>query len=595
MATPQIPLFTGTVPNRNQSPNDFADNGDDWLAYQEPLAADYNALATFVNDASLSAEVSAVNASNSESVAVAVANFKGDWSALSGALNIPASSFHNNTVWILLNDLADVTASEPSSVSVDWHQSGAVEDTTSNLTTANLVYPVGVKIVATDGTKEIKYGDGVATYNALVGTKTTIANADAGNIGKISPSTMLDLNDISVGAGFYVIIDSANAAGISRGHVINASGVGMTKAAQFAIDSFNHGVFLRTLNAGAWTESELYHTGNTVAIANGGTGASTAGTARTNLGLGVGDTPTFTGLVVQGDKVITDASSDTNTKLGIDAGDAITSGGVNNTAIGKSALNAATTADTCTAIGAQALLLNTQSNNTAVGGFSLSSNTTGSNNTAVGVSALADVTGSNNTAVGGSTGGITSGANNTLIGYNCDAGAATSQNRIVIGTNISGVANDQVSLGKTSNIVSNDFGTDAVWTRSSDIHRKRYIENSELGLSFINDLRPVTYKWKPANELPKEWDIAEDTEIDTDIVMTGMIAQEVEAALKKANIGVRFPGWSQTKTGQTISGEMYVFPLINAVQELTSRLQKVENAVQELTSRLQKKKANNND
>jgi hypothetical protein len=47
------------------------------------------------------------------------ANFKGAWSGLVGALNMPAMVSHSGQRWNLLNDLADVTASEPG-VSADW-------------------------------------------------------------------------------------------------------------------------------------------------------------------------------------------------------------------------------------------------------------------------------------------------------------------------------------------------------------------------------------------------------------------------------------------------------------------------------------------
>lgn len=41
------------------------------------------------------------------------------WSSLTGALNKPASVFHNGAFWALLNNLADVTTSQPG-VSADW-------------------------------------------------------------------------------------------------------------------------------------------------------------------------------------------------------------------------------------------------------------------------------------------------------------------------------------------------------------------------------------------------------------------------------------------------------------------------------------------
>lgn len=52
-------------------------------------------------------------------VAAATANFKGEWSDLSGPLSIPASVYHDGSYWQLLRDIPDVTASEPG-VTGDW-------------------------------------------------------------------------------------------------------------------------------------------------------------------------------------------------------------------------------------------------------------------------------------------------------------------------------------------------------------------------------------------------------------------------------------------------------------------------------------------
>ena len=113
MAVTQVPLYTGNVPSRqNDTPAEFADNADDWVAYQESIIAPMNTQAEEVNqlaeDAEAAADTSAANA-----------NFKGNWSDLTGALDVPASVRHNDKNWQLLNDLVDVTASEPG-VSADW-------------------------------------------------------------------------------------------------------------------------------------------------------------------------------------------------------------------------------------------------------------------------------------------------------------------------------------------------------------------------------------------------------------------------------------------------------------------------------------------
>lgn len=76
-----------------------------------------NALAAF--EAAAAAVAAAVSASTAASQAVAAANFKGLWPSMTGPLNKPACVKHNGRFWMLLNNLADVTTSQPG-VSADW-------------------------------------------------------------------------------------------------------------------------------------------------------------------------------------------------------------------------------------------------------------------------------------------------------------------------------------------------------------------------------------------------------------------------------------------------------------------------------------------
>ena len=440
-------------------------------------------------------------------------------------------------------------------------------------------------------------------------------------------------------AGFIIQVNTGGTA------LESVASIGVSRGGTGAITLTDGGILLGS-GTGAITALAVLADGEMI-VGDGTTDPAieSGSTLRTSIGVGTGDTPTFTGIVVQGNNATTDAISDTNTKLGVGAGDVIASGGLNNTAFGNDALGAVTTGDKCTAVGGKALLVNTASENTAVGFFALAANTSGTNNTAMGINALSTIstggnctavgrnalvlnTGSDNTAVGSSaldrnssgssntavgtnalsfisttnnctavgkdslvaaTGdgntclgafagdAIVAGSDNICIGFGPDTGSASSNNRIVIGVGIFGTANNQFSLGKVSNVVSNDFGTDAVWTRSSDERRKQEVNPLGLGLSFINDLEPVTYKWKSADQYPKEWGIDPKTEIDTDIIMTGMLAQQVKKALDNADTGIRFPGWQEQENGmQQISGEMFIFPLINAINELTARLKVLE-------------------
>lgn len=82
-----------------------------------------NALSDEVNAAAASANDMAVAAASSATAAAGAANFKGDWSSLSGALAIPASVSHLSSVWILTQNVADVTAEVPG-ISSKWVQAG---------------------------------------------------------------------------------------------------------------------------------------------------------------------------------------------------------------------------------------------------------------------------------------------------------------------------------------------------------------------------------------------------------------------------------------------------------------------------------------
>ena len=146
---------------------------------------------------------------------------------------------------------------------------------------------------------------------------------------------------------------------------------------------------------------------------------------------------------------------------------------------------------------------------------------------------------------------------------------------MVLGYNID-AASSQIAIGRASNKIYNEFDTDNAWSQSSDVRLKKNIEDSTLGLNFINDLRPVTYQWKPSNELPKDLShYNEENEKTLDVTMTGLIAQEVKEAIDKSGVE-RFGGWDMDNDIQQIKKEMFVFPLIKAVQELSAKVEELE-------------------
>ena len=141
-----------TPPSR-QDPANFSDRADAFLGALPTFTTEANALATDVNAKQVTASAAAITAASAASAAVAsevnisaLANFKGTWSSLTGALNKPASVFHNGAYWALLNSLADVTTSQPG-VSADWQVAGGAfpvvainSNTTASPWTTYLIY-----------------------------------------------------------------------------------------------------------------------------------------------------------------------------------------------------------------------------------------------------------------------------------------------------------------------------------------------------------------------------------------------------------------------------------------------------------------------
>jgi hypothetical protein len=317
----------------------------------------------------------------------------------------------------------------------------------------------------------------------------------------------------------------------------------------------------------------------------------------------------------------------------------LTTTGDNNHAIGYHALGTNVSASNNTAIGFEALYTNKVAANIAIGQQAGYANDTGlrlivigheaydqadaeNDNLAIGYNAMdgavnggeynviignyagdAITSGDFNTAVGYNSGSaISSGSENTFFGSGAGTSCNTGSGNVCIGKNVDITTDNDTSIaigsalatgdnnlsnnfifGKSGNIVRNQFTTNASWARNSDERIKRNIKDQTLGLDFINDLRTVTFQWKPSNEVPKNLpNYNEENQMDLDAVMHGFIAQEVEQVMIKHG-DMDFGGWKkdEPKEGcegqlQHISREMFVIPLVKAVQELTARVKELE-------------------
>ena len=268
-----------------------------------------------------------------------------------------------------------------------------------------------------------------------------------------------------------------------------------------------------------------------------------------------------------------------NTFIGLEAGGANTTGSYN-LAIGYGPLDGPDTEDHNIAIGYSALggSIAGGEYNVSIGNYSGDAVTSGDFNTSVGYnSGSATTTGYENTFIGSGAGtSCVAGFGNTCIGKNVDI-THDNQHSIAIGYNISvsdNASSNNFIFGKSGNIVRNVFTTNASFARNSDLHKKTNIEDDTLGLRFINNLRTVKFNWRPNSEFPKHYNDynAEENHMVTDVRLHGMIAQEVKTALDIEGVDT-FGGWSEDEDGsQRISQEMFVHPLIRAVQELSAEV-----------------------
>jgi hypothetical protein len=139
------------APTRGDTEATFTSQANALVAALPTLVTEINAVGDAMETTLTAAQLAEANAETAETNAetaqaaaelaqqnaYASANFKGLWSSLVGALAKPASVAHNDLVWLLLNNLADVTASEPSTTNSDWLLAAAPPTSVTLTVTAN--------------------------------------------------------------------------------------------------------------------------------------------------------------------------------------------------------------------------------------------------------------------------------------------------------------------------------------------------------------------------------------------------------------------------------------------------------------------------
>jgi hypothetical protein len=330
-------------------------------------------------------------------------------------------------------------------------------------------------------------------------------------------------------------------------------------------------------------------------------GANMNGTTTGNNNIAIGDSclnggANISNCVAVGVQALLNNRASSNVAVGYQAGASSGSDPAVNptglTYIGYLAGTTNTIGTNNTAVGDRASYLNTAgASNTAIGRYAHYNNDSGSSCVAIGYNALYEALGSTNIGIGANAGrltgsggaALTTGTGNIMIGSYSRPSAATGINQIVIGNSLAGVNDNTFTLGTGTTYIHTTFtggnGT-PTWTRVSDISLKKNINKNNLGLNFIKKINPVTYNWIENNKLDKSNPhYREENEKDSTSLVLGLIAQNVKQAMDEEGADY-FSGWSKESSGlQGISLEPFILPLINAVKELTERLEKLESKI----------------
>jgi hypothetical protein len=136
--------------------------------------------------------------------------------------------------------------------------------------------------------------------------------------------------------------------------------------------------------------------------------------------------------------------------------------------------------------------------------------------------------------------------------------------------------------------------------QTSDIRKKTNITDSDLGLNFINLLRPVKYNNKYDPQVP-EVDENNQPILDENgnrVIKPGnnytgsryhygLIAQEVKSTLDQVGIGDTFSGWTldnleDPDSYQGLSYDKFIAPMIKSIQELSNMVESLQQEINTL-------------
>ena len=462
-------------------------------------------------------------------------------------------------------------------------------------------------------------------YTATAG-QTTFSGTDLGNL----TLTYTDNNFVDVFQnGVLLKGGGTDYTATSGTSVVLATGASVSDVIEIIVyDVFSVGNFFnrtdsdsRYVNVDGDTMTGTLTLSGAVAV-TGDYSSTTSGTSNLRLGVNAGNSIASGGNynTVIGDEAGTAITTgDNNTLIGTFSGDALiaTNG---NTAVGSYALTSMTHGDDNVAIGTSALDVDTKgSNSVAVGRNALGSQNftseTDVHNTAVGYQAGYNITtGIQNTLIGSragnsattpnasvivgeqAAGGATlTGNDNTCVGFAAGYALTSGANNLLLGHDAGRTGSPSGNLSTHSNVavLGDDNITDLYCAdtsiSSSDSRDKADITDFSIGLNWIKDLRPVTFKWDK-----RSWYGTDEESYGTpdgskkkSKVNIGFLAQEV-LEVEKAN-GFGDSADTMLTCNLTEDGQRYgmkyerlVPVLVNAIKELSAKNDALEARIKKL-------------
>lgn len=566
--------------------------------------------ATTTDTAAYTTGISASNENNTWVFVGGVYQPKDSYTFSSGTLTFDANTPTGQKLSVVATKALTAGSVETSSLGANAVTSAKIASNAilSRHITNNSI--VGADISATTGITAATF-TGAVTGNVtgnvagnLTGTVLTAAQANITSVGTLTALTVS--GQLTAGGLAYPTSDG------SADQVLKTDGSGTISFGTVSGTTLNNNTnnYVMTGTGSSNTlngEANLTFDGSSLTI-NGSALNFQAGITNFTNSIMIGDTTTGTL-----------NSADGNTGLGVDVFEALTEGD-NNVAIGFGALKActtgselvgvgpdalksATTAVSCIAIGDRAFEdLVDSPYNVAIGYKSGQNFEDGASNegscTFVGDSSGRSVTsGKQNTMIGafaghGNSYATTTGYRNVFVGSSAHGNAADSNTEIVIGFGPRGIGNGYITLGDASNRTYAQQGS-ATWAGTSDQRLKTDIVNEPLGISFINDLRPVKFKWKKKKDVDSSIfpeiheagseERVQPTEHGED--KHGFIAQELESTLAKySDVGDKgHEIFQQTTDGVYTASPTALIPmLVKAMQEQQTIIDDLKSRIETL-------------